>query len=662
MGTKRKATPATDFTKTKKKLGKGKQVASNATDTSFKAKSIAMPQQSIMLDRTQSVTTRRRQTLADLVQNTRHHSPGVRKDAVLGMLELITTYEGLVQAEATTLLNSVLPLLSDIDVHVRAAVTRYLRTLLEQMSMEMFVPYTAPMLLLVTSAMSHITMAVRLDALSVLALLLDKVGHMATDGWESGLDTSASADRHGQRILMAFFAMLGVAADAQRAKAGITTKKSTASIDLRSADRLRVLRTLRHFLRVAADDMATPSMPMWCFHATFPSPGHLEHFLQLFAKAPPTGPLSWVEQSIPSVTTENLCEALLAGARTERNPSSHALVSAYERLAHILHASLLATLLDSLPSVVAPDGTISPVHADLVTAILDVYLVLWRRVVAAYMSVSASQRQSSPDAVCAQQDQLLGHLAPYFPTAATGSSASALVRLNGVYCEMVALATVLSQKRSSTPKSKAQMYMEPALAYLVSLLNSQDGLSDELYEMLLPTFWLFVTTPNEGSADLLSALLAHFQRLRTSPFKAQAFRVLARLSLLHTYGPEPASLAAIQHARVHSAWQAWLLTLPRMLWEASTQAVSTRATPEAAAEALEVVTHMIEFIRLVTLQADGVVFEHATLRQLGPQMQPLFSVRHPKRGMVPGPVHKLPIHVQHMAHALANGNEGILVE
>lgn len=637
-------------------------MANNATDTSFKAKSIAMPQQSIMLDRTQSVTTKRRQTLADLVQNTRHHSPGVRKDAVMGMLELITTYEGLVQMEATTLLNSVLPLLSDIDVHVRAAVTRYLRTLLDQMSMEMFAPYAAPVLLLVTSAMSHIAMAVRLDALGVLALLLEKVGPMATDGWESGLDPSFTADRHGQRILMAFFAMLGVAADAQRAKAGITTKKSTASIELPPVDRLRVLRALRHFLRVATDDTPTPNMPMWCFHATFPSPGHLEHFLQLFAKAPSTGPVSWVEQSMLSVTTEKLCEALLTGARTEQDPSFQVPVSAYERLAHILHASLLATLLDSLPSVVTPDGTLSPVHADLVTAILDVYLVLWRRVVASYLSASTSQRPLNSEAACAQQEQLLGYLMPHFPAAATNSSASALVRLNGVYCEMVALATVLSQKTSPIPKPKARLYLEPALGYLESLLTTGDGLSDELYETLLPTFWLFVTTPTEGSANLLSALLAHFQRLRISPLKAQAFRVLARLSLLHTYGPDPASLAAIQHAQVRSAWQAWLLALPRMLWEASTQAVSARATPAAVAEALELVTQMIEFLRLVTLQADGVVFEHHTLRKLGPQIQPLFSVRHPKRGTVPGPVHKLPMHVQHMARALAGGCEGVPVE
>lgn len=610
-----------------------------------------------MLDRTQAVTTRRRQTLADLVQNTRHHSPGVRKDAVLGMLELITTYEGLLQAEATTLLNSVLPLLSDIDVHVRAAVTRYLRTLLDQMSMDMFAPYAAPMLLLTTSAMSHITMAVRLDALGVLALLLDKVGPMATDGWESGLDTSSTADRHGQRILMALFAMLGVAADAQRAKAGITAKKSTASIELPPADRLKVLRTVRHFLRVASDDTSSPSMPMWCFHATFPSSSHLEHFLELFAKKPPTGHVSWVDQSMPSVTTDKLCEALFAGARTEReNLSSHAPVSAYERLAHILHGSLLATLLDSLPNVLAPDGSLSPVHAELVTAILDVYLVLWRRVVAAYLSASG-EHSRHPDAACAQQEQLLGYLAPHFPTAATGQAATALVRLNGIHCEMVALATVLSQKRSPSSKSKVRMYLEPALAFLVSLLSTDEGVSDELYETLLPTFWLFVTSPTEGSADLLSAMLAHFQRLRMSSLKAQAFHVLARLSLLHTYGPDPSSLMAIHDSQIRGAWQAWLLALPRMLWEASTQAVSTRATPEAAAEALDLVTHIIEFLRLVTLQEDNVVFERATLRELGPQMQPLFSVRHPKRGMVPGPLHKLPTHVQHMAHVLANPRE-----
>ncbi|WFD28991.1 rRNA processing protein [Malassezia nana] len=623
MGTKRKATPATDFTKTKKKLGKGKQVAGNATNTSFKAKSIAMPQQSILLDRSQTVTTRRRQTLADLVQNTRHHAPGVRKDAVLGMLELVTTYEGLLQAEATTLLHSVLPLLSDGDMHVRAAVARYLRQLLDGMSSDMFAPYAGPMLLLTTSAMSHIAMAVRLDALSIVTLLLDKVGPMATDGWESGLDTSATVDRHGQRILMAFFAMLGVAADAERAKAGRASARSTTSVELLPSDRLRVLRALHHFLKVSTADGATSSMPMWCFHATFLSAPHLEHFLQLFAEARPMGPVSWVEQSMQSVTTEQLCEALFDGARTERAfESSNGASCAYQRLVQILHASLLATLLDSLPNVLSPDGSVSPVHTELVATILDIYLVLWRRIVAAYLSASATHGQPIPDTACKQLEQLLGYLAPHFPTSAMGSAASAEAQLNGIYCEMVVLTTVLSQKRSRP----AHKYREPALAYLVSLLSDGEGPSDALYETLLPTLWLFVTTPIQGSADLLVALLAHFQQLRMSPLKAQAFRFLARLSLLHTYGPDPASLTAIGDAQVHGAWQAWLLALPRTLWEASTQAVSPRATPDTAAQALALVTHLIEYLRLVTLQQDSILFDHETLEELEPQWQPLFSV------------------------------------
>ncbi|OJT03033.1 hypothetical protein TRAPUB_6376 [Trametes pubescens] len=82
--TKKKKDKAADFSKAKLKLGKGKQEANNVIDTSFKARSIALPSQSIATDRdTDAPTTRRRLTFDSLVVHLKHYNHNTRKGGAL---------------------------------------------------------------------------------------------------------------------------------------------------------------------------------------------------------------------------------------------------------------------------------------------------------------------------------------------------------------------------------------------------------------------------------------------------------------------------------------------------------------------------------------------------------------------------------------------------
>lgn len=65
--------------KRKAKLGKGKQSAANATNTSFKARSIALPQQSISREKSREPVTRRHLSVDDLLGQLRHPNANVRK-------------------------------------------------------------------------------------------------------------------------------------------------------------------------------------------------------------------------------------------------------------------------------------------------------------------------------------------------------------------------------------------------------------------------------------------------------------------------------------------------------------------------------------------------------------------------------------------------------
>ncbi|WFD04079.1 rRNA processing protein [Malassezia obtusa] len=669
MGTKRKAAKAGDFQvgarltqKSKKKLGKGKQLASNATDTSFKTKTIALPQQSVSVDRSQSLTTRRNQTLTDLAQNTRHPASSMRKDAVQGMHELVSTYAFLVEQETPTLLNTVLPMLGDDDPLVRKALVAYLGVLFERLPLVQLAPYIGSILLFTTSAMSHIAMPVRLDALLILDLLLAKAGASVTVGWEGALDAEAQAgDAHGQRVLQAFFAMLGVAGDAAAVRQGTPAAKvgTTASVELQPGGRLRVLRTLAHFLREATHADAGTALPLWCFQAAFASASEREQFERLLVPAAPAAlapDMPWIEPELVHVGPLgplSVTEALLAGAAV--HGEARAQRSVHERVAALLHASLIATLLDATPAALSPEGPAQNVHLELVTEILTISAALWRAIVTEHLAACSARGVHTPVPSLAQLQQLLGHLAPYFPAA--GDDAS-LLSLNAVYCELVALSAIAhaDDARTAPRKQRAQLaqHMDRTLTYLAEQLTTAEAIHPELYASLIPTFWLLLSAPRPGvETSLIEPLLHHYATIPTSsPLKPLAFEFLARLALLHTFKTLRVPLQAVHGAR--DAWQDWLLSLPRTLWEAAAHSVArSKGTPEARAQSHTLVRRILDFLHTVLVQADEVLFDRATLDALAAPLQPLFSVQHPSRGTIRGPYARLPPPTQAVARALA---------
>lgn len=656
-GTKRKAARHADFKKTRQKLGTGKQAASNATDTSFQTKTITLPQQSVSVDRSQQLTTRRNQTLADLAQHARHPSAHMRKDAVGGMLELVTTYPGLAAHETRTLLHPLLPLLADDDASVRRALTAYLGTLLEQLTPAQLAPHVGTLLLFTTSAMSHIAMPVRLDALLVLDALLAHAAPAVTDGWQAALDDDARArDAHGQRVLQAFFAMLGVATDAASVRQGAPAARlgTTASVELQPGGRLRVLRTLAHFLRAATHTEDAAQLPLWCFAPALASASERELLAQLLAAPAPAADapdVPWVERAhvdLGALAPLSVVDALVVGAAVG-HPGAARRAPVEARLAQLLHASLIATLLDAAPAALAPTGAVQNVHLELVAEILDLAVVLWRAIITEHVAARGAQGQDTPVPALAQLDQLLAHLAPYFPASGTGAP---LLPLNAAYCELVALRVMARADDARAPPRTARP-MERTLAFLVAQLDAPDAWTPALYVSLVPTFWLLLSAPHmHADAGLMDALLRHYAALATtSALQPLAFAFLARLALLHTFRSLRVPLDAVHGAR--DAWQAWLTALPRTVWEAAAHAASRKGSAESRARCEALAHAQLAFLHTVLLQADGVLFDHATRDALRAPLAPLFAVRHPTRGPIAGPYARLPPPTQAVARALA---------
>jgi pre-rRNA-processing protein IPI1 len=85
-----------DFSKAKLKLGKGKQAPSNATNTSFKARSIALPGQGVISRALNGgghaageATTAAGLALDEVMIRTRHPNAGVKRDAIQGIKDIL---------------------------------------------------------------------------------------------------------------------------------------------------------------------------------------------------------------------------------------------------------------------------------------------------------------------------------------------------------------------------------------------------------------------------------------------------------------------------------------------------------------------------------------------------------------------------------------------
>ncbi|CEI97797.1 Putative Pre-rRNA-processing protein ipi1 [Rhizopus microsporus] len=110
---KKKQAKNEDFQKKKLKVGKKKAVPDNFTDTSFRSKSIVLPNQSINEDKSHEITTSRNLTLSDLLVRLRHPSANVKKEALLGLSDICSKNPGLLISSLGQVVNGLLKLFID---------------------------------------------------------------------------------------------------------------------------------------------------------------------------------------------------------------------------------------------------------------------------------------------------------------------------------------------------------------------------------------------------------------------------------------------------------------------------------------------------------------------------------------------------------------------
>ncbi|KZV72568.1 hypothetical protein PENSPDRAFT_649670 [Peniophora sp. CONT] len=643
--TRKKKEKAADFSKSKLKLGKGKQLPTNAVDTSFKARSIALPSQSIASSKpTSEPTTKRKLSLDDLIAQLKHYSPSTRRDALSGLRELLTAHPSLLLPALPRLLTSTARLISDDDQSVRKGLLSLLSYVLPTAGANALAPHAPSLLLFTASAQTHIFPAVALDAVRLLDLLLDILPEAVAT----------------QRVLEGYLSLLSAGTAFGADELGEAKATSTASVVLSPQSRSVVLKSLARFLRVFLGQEGKndkDGLDTSFLRPHFSSEKAYEAFDSLLR--PQKAPLAVWTPRADAADDFFVCE-VGGGFELDAGPSLRDLSSlttdeqdgglSYQaRIARTLHPVLLAAFLDAAPSAFSP-GAPGPEHDLAITrAVSEIYLALYT---------------SAPSDIPLDELQtFLSHMAPYFPfrgsNAATGRKEreDALEVLDLAYCALAARLLSAPPQASKRAQSQARTLASSASTHLASLLNAAstpaDGLSSargpsaSAYAALVPAVWALLSSSGAKGkaekmkgkgkgrdamdidqdekvedADVLRAALAHAARVpATSAVGALSREFTARLVLLETApgfaSPSPLTLPS-------DLVETWALGLPCALWELGGAPAQTART-----------------LRIVLRLAQRRALNGAVWNKIAERLAPFFSASHPTRGAFPGPYAKL---------------------
>ncbi|THH28076.1 hypothetical protein EUX98_g6127 [Antrodiella citrinella] len=568
--TKKQKDKAKDFSKAKLKLGKGKQVANNAIDTSFKARcdnkqAIALPGQSINHDKDANTpSTRRKLTLDDLLLHLKHYNPSTRKDAIAGLRELFSEHGSLALTNLTTVLNRCVRIIGDEDASVRKALIAFFGWFIPLVPKHDLQPHAPTLLLFTTSALTHIFPEIRIDAIRFLDIFLECMPEIVVEGWANG------TSNHGRRILEGYLGLLN-AGTAFGGEGDPMKATSTASVVLSPKSKLVVLSSLSTFLRAAfkirdvqPSTSSAAASPTWFLASDFTSESAFNAFSTLLTPRNSEesrsfqctedgnparegdffGSFPYTKSSIAdSWTLDQVFDLDLSQSAASSSAQGSQAENAYaSHLAATLQSTLQSTFLDCAPAAFSPAG--NPPENELQTALVVVEIArsLYGSLLQGHLKSNGSTSKSAESLF-----SILGYMSPYFPFSVNGLGAKRDIKvevtfdtLNLIYCELTSLLVLTlpsgnptshrgtarrSAKRAASSLSSSgggtPLQVERVEAYVTQLLrgeaphgaNTQTKLphpiSHATYSALLPTIWALISTPDKGLApnELLVALI-----------------------------------------------------------------------------------------------------------------------------------------------------------
>ncbi|KAM1650142.1 hypothetical protein ACFXTN_002886 [Malus domestica] len=162
-----------DFKKIKRKIGRKLPPPKNATNTEIKSKAIVLPEQSVASEKAGLAVNKKGLTLKELLQQTSHYNPKVRKDALLGMKDLLLRYPEELRLHKYAVVEKLRERIGDDDRLVRDTLYQLFKSVIlpgcKEDNQELLISL---MMTYIFNAMTHLAIDVRLMAFKFLELAI----------------------------------------------------------------------------------------------------------------------------------------------------------------------------------------------------------------------------------------------------------------------------------------------------------------------------------------------------------------------------------------------------------------------------------------------------------------------------------------------------------
>ncbi|XP_015900414.3 uncharacterized protein LOC107433628 isoform X1 [Ziziphus jujuba] len=167
-----------DFKKIKRKIGRKLPPPNNATNTEIKSKAIILPEQSVATEKTGLAVNKKGLTLKELLQQTSHHNAKVRKDALLGIKDLLHTYPAELSLHKYAVIEKLRERIGDDDKLVRETLYQLLKSVVfpacKEDNQGIFISL---LMTYIFKAMTHLAIDVRLMAFKFFDLVVQHYPH-----------------------------------------------------------------------------------------------------------------------------------------------------------------------------------------------------------------------------------------------------------------------------------------------------------------------------------------------------------------------------------------------------------------------------------------------------------------------------------------------------
>jgi len=141
-------------------------------------------------------TSRRNLSLPELLVQSRHYSVPVKKEALLEMQQLFDAHPILLTDHLLPTVATLSHLIADASPSLRTAAIKMVTHIFDTLDYDALVGISTGFILFTISALSSLEEGIRIDALKVLDLLLERIPGEMVRGWEG--ETEVGEDKEGK--------------------------------------------------------------------------------------------------------------------------------------------------------------------------------------------------------------------------------------------------------------------------------------------------------------------------------------------------------------------------------------------------------------------------------------------------------------------------------